>query len=64
MESNSAAKSFGSGITGIVRMPVKGAIRKGLPGFIRGTFDGVAGLIAKPVSGTLDFFSKTSEGIK
>ena len=60
----SAAKSFGSGITGLVKMPVKGAKEKGFKGFLTGTMKGVTGLVAKPVSGTLDIISKTSEGIK
>lgn len=60
----SAAKSFSSGITGVVTMPVKGAKEKGFTGFLTGTVKGVAGLVAKPVSGTLDIISKTSEGIK
>lgn len=60
----SAAKSFGSGITGLVKMPVSGAKKKGFMGFLSGTAKGVTGLVAKPISGTLDFISKTSEGIK
>ena len=64
MESKVQAKSFGSGITGLVKMPVKGAKEKGLKGFLTGTMKGVTGLVAKPVSGTLDIISKTSEGIK
>jgi len=35
-----------------------------MKGFMKGTYKGVSGLIVKPISGTLDFFSKTSEGIK
>lgn len=60
----SAAKSFGSGITGVVKMPVKGAQSKGFMGFLSGTFKGVTGLVAKPVAGTMDLISKTSEGIR
>uniref|UniRef100_A0A7S3N7J5 Vacuolar protein sorting-associated protein 13 DH-like domain-containing protein n=1 Tax=Euplotes harpa TaxID=151035 RepID=A0A7S3N7J5_9SPIT len=60
----SAAKSFGSGITGVVTMPVSGAKKKGFVGFLSGTFKGVTGLVAKPISGAMDFISKTSEGIK
>jgi vacuolar protein sorting-associated protein 13A/C len=60
----SAAKSFGSGITGVVKMPVKGAQSKGFLGFLSGTVKGVSGLVAKPISGTMDLISKTSEGIR
>ena len=60
----SAAKSFGSGITGVVTMPVSGAKKKGFVGFLTGTVKGVTGLVAKPISGAMDFISKTSEGIK
>lgn len=60
----SAAKSFGSGVTGLVKMPVSGAKKKGFVGFLSGTVKGVTGLVAKPVSGAMDFISKTSEGIK
>jgi vacuolar protein sorting-associated protein 13A/C len=31
---------------------------------MKGTYKGLSGLIVKPVSGALDLFSKTSEGIK
>ena len=60
----SAAKSFGSGITGVVKMPIKGAKKKGIGGFFTGALKGATGLIAKPVAGAMDFVSKTSEGIK
>ena len=35
-----------------------------MKGFMKGTYRGLSGLVVKPISGTLDFFSKTSEGIK
>jgi len=31
---------------------------------MKGTYKGLSGLVVKPISGALDFFSKTSEGIK
>ena len=43
---------------------MEGARSKGFGGFLTGTLKGVTGLITKPVSGTLDFLSKTAEGIK
>ena len=60
----SAAKSVGSGVTNLVRMPVVGAKKKGILGFFSGTVKGVTGLVVKPVSGVMDLISKTSEGIK
>ena len=33
-------------------------------GFIKGTGQGLAGLIVKPVTGIIDFASKTTEGLK
>jgi len=31
---------------------------------MKGMYKGISGLVVKPVSGTLDFVSKTTEGIK
>jgi len=53
-----------SGITGVFENPYKGAKKDGVVGFMKGTYKGVSGLVVKPLSGALDFFSKTSEGIK
>jgi vacuolar protein sorting-associated protein 13A/C len=53
-----------SGITGVFENPIKGAQKEGVKGFMKGTYKGMSGLIVKPISGALDFFSKTSEGIK
>ena len=35
-----------------------------MTGFGKGVLKGFAGLVVKPVSGILDLFSKTTEGIK
>lgn len=43
--------------------PVEGAKRHGFKGFLKGTGKGIAGLVLKPVSGTLDAVSKMSEGV-
>jgi vacuolar protein sorting-associated protein 13A/C len=43
---------------------MEGAERSGLPGFLKGTVKGIAGLVIKPVSGVFDAASKTAEGIK
>ena len=53
-----------SGITGVFENPYKGAREDGLTGLAKGTYKGLSGLVVKPISGALDFFSKTSEGIK
>lgn len=53
-----------SGITGVIENPYAGAKKEGMTGFLKGTYKGVSGLVVKPISGALDFFSKTSEGIK
>lgn len=53
-----------SGLTGVIENPIKGAQKDGMMGFMSGSYKGVSGLIVKPLSGALDFFSKTSEGIK
>jgi len=31
---------------------------------LKGTYQGISGLVVKPISGTLDLISKTTEGIK
>jgi vacuolar protein sorting-associated protein 13A/C len=36
----------------------------GFTGFFKGTAQGIAGLVIKPVTGVLDATSKTAEGIK
>lgn len=35
-----------------------------MKGFFKGALKGLTGLVVKPLSGTLDLFSKTSEGFK
>lgn len=60
----SALNSFESGIKGVVMQPLEGSKRSGTLGFIKGTAKGVTGVIVKPMSGVLDFFSLTSEGLK
>jgi vacuolar protein sorting-associated protein 13A/C len=59
-----AMHSFGSGITGVITQPIEESKKGGVLGFFKGTAKGMAGLVVKPVSGTLDFFSMTTEGIK
>ena len=44
--------------------PIEGASKGGIKGFLKGAFQGVTGLIIKPVTGVLDAASNTAEGIK
>ena len=52
------------GVTDVVRKPLEGAKKENLKGFGKGMIKGLGGLISKPVSGVVDFFSKTATGIK
>ena len=52
-----------SGLTGLVKAPVRGARQSGASGAVRGVGLGLAGLIAKPLSGVAGFASKVTEGI-
>ena len=52
------------GVTDVVRKPLEGAKKENLKGFGKGMIKGLGGLVAKPVSGVVDFFSKTAVGIK
>lgn len=49
---------------GVVAQPIEETKKGGILGFFKGTVKGVAGLVVKPISGTLDFLSSTTEGIK
>jgi len=44
--------------------PVQGVASGGCKGLARGTYQGVSGLVIKPVAGVLDATSKTAEGVK
>jgi hypothetical protein len=44
--------------------PIQNAKKDGALGFFKGTALGLAGLVVKPVTGIIDFASKTTEGIK
>lgn len=51
-------------IEDMVAKPLEGAQQDNIKGFGKGLLLGFAGLVVKPVSGVLDLFSKTTEGIK
>jgi vacuolar protein sorting-associated protein 13A/C len=55
---------FKDGITGIFLKPYENASKDGFLGFLRGTYQGLSGAVIKPVTGILDFASKTTEGLK
>lgn len=55
---------FKEGITGLFTQPFENARREGAFGFMKGAAKGLAGLVVKPVTGVIDFASKTTEGIK
>ena len=48
----------------MVTKPMEGGDKGGILGFFKGAAQGVAGIVVKPISVTLDFISITSEGIK
>ena len=43
---------------------MEGAKKSGGFGFLKGTMQGIAGLVIKPVTGVIQATSKTAEGIK
>ena len=49
---------------GTVARPYIEGRRRGLRGFGSGIYQGISGLVFKPVSGALDLASKTAEGMK
>ncbi|EGR29518.1 PH domain protein [Ichthyophthirius multifiliis] len=53
-----------SGVIDTVQKPIQGSKENGIKGFIKGTWQGISGVIIKPVSGILDAISKTAEGFK
>ena len=54
---------FKSGLTGLVKAPVRGAMQSGASGAVRGLGLGLAGAFAKPMSGLAGFASKLAEGV-
>ncbi|CAM6102066.1 unnamed protein product [Calypogeia fissa] len=56
------AKGFFRGVTGILTKPLEGARSSGVEGFVQGMGKGVIGAAIQPMSGVLDFLSRTTEG--
>jgi vacuolar protein sorting-associated protein 13A/C len=66
LEKGSAAALLGlkQGISGVFTKPIEQTRKDGAFGFLKGVAKGVAGLAVKPVTGVIDFASKTTEGLK
>lgn len=60
----SALQSFPEMLYGFFSRPVIEGHRKGIKGVGFGLWEGVTGLLLKPISGALDLVAKTSEGVK
>ena len=57
-------KGIGSGLYGVVKHPHRERKKHGVIGIAYGLGKGVAGLVTKPVAGTLDLVTETGKGIK
>ena len=57
------AQGFAFGVSGVVKRPVESVRQNGLLGLAHGLGQAFIGFIAQPVSGALDFFSLTVDGI-
>ena len=51
---------FKEGITGLFTQPYENTKKEGVVGFFKGAAKGVTGLVVKPVTGVVDFASKTT----
>jgi len=50
-------------VTGVVEKPIEGLRQDGGAGLVRGTGDGLLGLVLKPVAAVSDFVSASTEGL-
>ncbi|GJX33564.1 pleckstrin domain superfamily protein [Tanacetum coccineum] len=57
------AQGVAFGVSGVVRKPVESARQNGLLGLAHGLGQACLGFVVQPVSGALDFFSLTVDGI-
>lgn len=57
------AQGVAFGVSGVVTKPVESARENGVLGLARGLGHAFLGFVVQPVSGALDFFSLTVEGI-
>eukprot|EP01125_Pyxidicula_operculata_P000544 TRINITY_DN10550_c0_g1_i1.p1 TRINITY_DN10550_c0_g1~~TRINITY_DN10550_c0_g1_i1.p1 ORF type:complete len:1160 (-),score=231.69 TRINITY_DN10550_c0_g1_i1:11-3280(-) len=56
--------SIFDGVTGIVTQPIRGAKKEGAIGAIKGVGKGLIGVVAKPVTGTINLVTQTAQGVK
>ena len=54
----SFAHGISSGVTGLLKDPVKGAMQGGASGFLKGVRKGLVGGVVKPVAGAIDLFAE------
>lgn len=57
------AQGVAFGVSGVVTKPVESAKENGLLGLAHGVGRAFLGIVVQPVSGALDFFSMTVDGI-
>eukprot|EP00124_Ichthyophonus_hoferi_P003606 Ihof_evm1s323 gene=Ihof_evmTU1s323 len=56
-------EGMASGLTGMVEMPLQGAMNNGVEGMLKGMGKGLVGMVTKPVGGIGDFITDTSSVI-
>lgn len=57
------AQGFAFGVSGVLTKPMESARQNGLLGLAHGLGRAFLGIVVQPVSGALDFFSMTVDGI-
>ena len=60
---SSFGKGLMGGVSGLFLDPVRGAQRNGIRGALQGVGSGLAGVVCKPVAGSLDLVTNTATGI-
>jgi len=59
----SFAHGISSGVTGLFKDPVQGAMQGGASGFLKGVRKGLVGGVVKPVTGAIDLISEPVSGL-
>eukprot|EP01129_Flabellula_baltica_P011002 TRINITY_DN4728_c0_g1_i1.p1 TRINITY_DN4728_c0_g1~~TRINITY_DN4728_c0_g1_i1.p1 ORF type:complete len:2900 (-),score=526.70 TRINITY_DN4728_c0_g1_i1:35-8038(-) len=57
-------KGLFSGITGIIREPIRGGQKEGVGGALLGAARGVSGIVVRPAMGAIDLVGRIAEGVK
>lgn len=57
-------QGFVDGVTGVVKAPIRGAEKRGIEGFAKGTLKGLLGLLVKPMIGISDAATDVMIGVK